>query len=713
MSTDISLDPAMSLREDITTLLQASTNAPEWSAQNYKSQRESSTSADFFVDHESTPCADVGEYPNLGSIKEEVEQHSHGLGQTHRPAFYEGPLADSHTPTASEDFKSVSETSLTAERKISSASEVEESLRDRHVNNISSRELKSLWSPSEVLGMVDVAESVDGRMSNRSSVVSVHSSNTGSGVTSSQISTVSSPALDVSGRGHYPWHHSLHQQSMTKATYSPTASTHSAYIEDEMSGLDQRNYKTNQSVRYPGGVSKEVSSERLAQSLPSSRAHSEGSGPNSTFSSPTQSYRNMNSPKTVKKDPGMLSSAWNKLKRAWKGTPEKPDISTSGIDDQSAELFQDFEHISVIDGKAVFSPPVSSVMQDRLQTEGRESTEGGVRTLENSPESLRKRQRVPGSGSRTVSVSSTSDMEDTHSVPGSSESGKPSDSEGDNVLSAEEKLSSSYPFSPGVAIPQRSHNSMSLPSEMEGDAQIDPTQQRLRALLRIRRPSFVVDAPSKAEMSNSCPSSTAGTPRRVGSYGKLVDSPFSLVSRLSSGDISDFAKESKLTKSEGLSESIQSRDLHLNRRTHSTCSTTTLVAQSPVTITHENRESKLLSPPQQPRVKPHTESVSPIVILDDYIKMGTMIHHFETDEMPLPDHDVTDWSHFGTCIHQEELAVAECQVGLLQSQLLFERYKCQQHIQRNRRLRSTASRAVALSEEVTALVSCARTTWSW
>ena len=56
------------------------------------------------------------------------------------------------------------------------------------------------------------------------------------------------------------------------------------------------------------------------------------------------------------------------------------------------------------------------------------------------------------------------------------------------------------------------------------------------------------------------------------------------------------------------------------------------------------------------------------------------------------------------CIHQEELAVAQCQVGLLQCQLLYERYKCQQHIQRNRRLRSTASRAGALSEEVTALV---------
>ena len=157
---------------------------------------------------------------------------------------------------------------------------------------------------------------------------------------------------------------------------------------------------------------------------------------------------------------------------------------------------------------------------------------------------------------------------------------------------------------------------------------MDPTQQRLRALFRTRRHSFVVDIPSKMEMSASCPSSTAGTPQRVPSHGKLCDLSTPLVSRFSLGDVTDTSKDPKFEKSE---QPLEGNHNVLSRRTHSTCSTSTLIPLSPI-VTQESRENRPQLAPKHV-VHPYVQNVSPIAVLDEYIKMGTAIHHYETDEL--------------------------------------------------------------------------------
>ena len=97
-------------------------------------------------------------------------------------------------------------------------------------------------------------------------------------------------------------------------------------------------------------------------------------------------------------------------------------------------------------------------------------------------------------------------------------------------------------------------------------------------------------------------------------------------------------------------------------------------------------------------------SPSPVVLLDQLVNHGEIMHEGNAQEIPLTELEGIDWFRFGGCPHNEELGQMQSQVALLHSQLLFERYQCLQHARRNRRLLSKARNAHRVREELEFLV---------
>ncbi len=96
---------------------------------------------------------------------------------------------------------------------------------------------------------------------------------------------------------------------------------------------------------------------------------------------------------------------------------------------------------------------------------------------------------------------------------------------------------------------------------------------------------------------------------------------------------------------------------------------------------------------------------SPLVLLDQFVSCGEVLHRGGLDSVPLAEQEGVDWNHFGGCPHTEEFRIMQSQVVLLYSQLLFERHQCIQHAKRNRRLLSKARSAAHVTEELVSLVS--------
>ncbi|XP_050010956.1 hamartin isoform X2 [Alexandromys fortis] len=90
-------------------------------------------------------------------------------------------------------------------------------------------------------------------------------------------------------------------------------------------------------------------------------------------------------------------------------------------------------------------------------------------------------------------------------------------------------------------------------------------------------------------------------------------------------------------------------------------------------------------------------STSPMEVLDRLIEQGADAHSKELSKLSLPSKSV-DWTHFG-----DEIRTLRDQLLLLHNQLLYERFKRQQHALRNRRLLRKVIRAAALEEHNAAM----------
>ena len=100
-----------------------------------------------------------------------------------------------------------------------------------------------------------------------------------------------------------------------------------------------------------------------------------------------------------------------------------------------------------------------------------------------------------------------------------------------------------------------------------------------------------------------------------------------------------------------------------------------------------------------------TTSHSPLSALAMYIENGCLLHRRSLKEIPLTELEGIDWDHYGTCPHTDELTLMNNLMVMVHSQLLFERYQCQQHAKRNRRLMTKARTATKLENEIVTLVS--------
>ncbi|KAM3912296.1 hamartin isoform 1-T2 [Leptodactylus fuscus] len=91
-------------------------------------------------------------------------------------------------------------------------------------------------------------------------------------------------------------------------------------------------------------------------------------------------------------------------------------------------------------------------------------------------------------------------------------------------------------------------------------------------------------------------------------------------------------------------------------------------------------------------------SVSPAEVLDRLIHLGADAHTKELNKLPLPSKSA-DWTHFGGSPPTDEIHTVRNQLVLLHNQLLYERFKRQQHALRNRRLLRKVIKVTALEEE--------------
>ena len=293
---------------------------------------------------------DAGAAFVLGSIKEEMEHLSHRT-LSPKPVLIIGTLQESQSSDRSESRRS------SASERTSSASTVrfvasEEAAALPNVGALSAKEAQSLWSPSEVFGMAQ-----NRNMSQQSSIASLHSSATGSGVPSVQISCLPSPAPDHSVRGSV-WPSISQQPPATAGTYSPTASTLSAYVDDGASSAELDN-SVGSTGRFPG-ISREPSNDLLVRSLPAS---SFGVMPpvatSSAYNSPTRSFKGNVSPHMGSHrgsgGSGMLSTTWNRLKSVFRSSPEGRRDSQLVAEDKDEDILQGYYNInvSVVGGQAV------------------------------------------------------------------------------------------------------------------------------------------------------------------------------------------------------------------------------------------------------------------------------------------------------------------------------------------------------------------------
>lgn len=93
---------------------------------------------------------------------------------------------------------------------------------------------------------------------------------------------------------------------------------------------------------------------------------------------------------------------------------------------------------------------------------------------------------------------------------------------------------------------------------------------------------------------------------------------------------------------------------------------------------------------------------SPAEVLDRLIQQGADVHSKELSRLSLPTKSV-DWTHFGGSPPSDEIRTLRSQLLLLHNQLLYERFKRQQHALRNRRLLRKVIRAAALEEHNAAM----------
>lgn len=95
-------------------------------------------------------------------------------------------------------------------------------------------------------------------------------------------------------------------------------------------------------------------------------------------------------------------------------------------------------------------------------------------------------------------------------------------------------------------------------------------------------------------------------------------------------------------------------------------------------------------------------SASPLEVLDRLVQQGSDAHDKVLKRLPLPSKSA-DWTHFGGSAPLDELHTLRSQLLLLHNQLLFERYKREQHAVRNRRLLRRIINATALEEQNNAM----------
>uniref|UniRef100_A0ACB8F060 Hamartin n=1 Tax=Sphaerodactylus townsendi TaxID=933632 RepID=A0ACB8F060_9SAUR len=95
-------------------------------------------------------------------------------------------------------------------------------------------------------------------------------------------------------------------------------------------------------------------------------------------------------------------------------------------------------------------------------------------------------------------------------------------------------------------------------------------------------------------------------------------------------------------------------------------------------------------------------SASPMEVLDRLIQHGADAHSKELNKLPLPSKSA-DWTHFGGSPPSDEIHTLRNQLLLLHNQLLYERFKRQQHALRNRRLLRKVIKAAALEEHNAAM----------
>ena len=99
---------------------------------------------------------------------------------------------------------------------------------------------------------------------------------------------------------------------------------------------------------------------------------------------------------------------------------------------------------------------------------------------------------------------------------------------------------------------------------------------------------------------------------------------------------------------------------------------------------------------------------SPLHLLNRLLERGELVHRGTADSIPLSEMEGMNWLHFGGCPHLEEVGIMQSQVTLLHSQLLFERYQCQQHAMRSRQVLCKARGMDKAQEEVASLVSASK-----
>ncbi|XP_019750069.1 TSC complex subunit 1b isoform X1 [Hippocampus comes] len=95
-------------------------------------------------------------------------------------------------------------------------------------------------------------------------------------------------------------------------------------------------------------------------------------------------------------------------------------------------------------------------------------------------------------------------------------------------------------------------------------------------------------------------------------------------------------------------------------------------------------------------------TASPLEVLDRLVQQGSDAHDKVLKRLPLPSKSA-DWTHFGGSAPSDELHMLRSQLLLLHNQLLYERYKREQHAVRNRRLLRRIINATALEEQNNAM----------